>query len=78
MKETKNTTRKKLIDIPEDVFHYLSIKAAIDGTNLKKYIENIIIEDVKNMDDDIVISSLAKAKPSGKAKVGRKKKGDSE
>ena len=32
------TRRRKVIDIPEDVFRYLSIKAVAQGTNLKRYI----------------------------------------
>jgi predicted HicB family RNase H-like nuclease len=33
-----------LIDIPEDVFRTLSIKAAAMGINLKKYIEQLLVE----------------------------------
>ena len=40
-------TKKKLIDIPEDVFRALSIKAAAQGTNLKRYIELMLIRDAK-------------------------------
>ena len=42
--------KRKVIDIPENVFKYLSIKAAANGMNLKKYIENLIAKDVEDID----------------------------
>ena len=36
-------TRRKIIDIREDVYRFLSIKAAASGTNLKNYIETLLV-----------------------------------
>ena len=48
---TKATTRRKLIDIPDDVFRTLSVKAAAMGLNLKNYIEKLLAEDANEIDD---------------------------
>ncbi len=45
------STKKKLIDIPEDVFRALSIKAAAQGTNLKRYIELLLVQDAESPAD---------------------------
>ena len=39
-------TRRKIIDIREDVYRFLSIKAAASGTNLKNYIESLLEKEV--------------------------------
>ena len=44
-------THRKLIDIPENVFQALNIKAAAMGTNLKNYIEELLIREIEDMDD---------------------------
>lgn len=46
MDTTVKATRRKIIDIPEDIFRYLSVKAAMQGTNLKRYIEGLLAKDV--------------------------------
>ena len=40
--------KRKLIDIPGNTFLALSIKAATKGISLKKYIENLLIQDALN------------------------------
>ena len=49
MDTTVKATRRKIIDIPEDIFRYLSVKAAMQGTNLKRYIEGLLAKDVEDM-----------------------------
>ena len=44
-------SHRKLIDIPEDVFRALTLKAAAMGINLKKYIEQLLIEEANGMED---------------------------
>ena len=44
-------TRRKIIDIREDVYRFLSIKAAASGTNLKNYIESLLEKEVEDMDE---------------------------
>ena len=58
-------TRKKLIDIPENVFRNLSIKAAANGTNLKKYIENLLVKDATDIDDNKIYAYLSNTIPEG-------------
>lgn len=41
--------RRKIIDIPEDTFRYLSIKAAANGVSLKRYIETLLAKDVEDL-----------------------------
>ncbi|MBR4801868.1 MAG: hypothetical protein IK041_03565 [Bacteroidales bacterium] len=58
-----NSVKRKLIDIPEDVFRKLSILAKKEGVSLKKYIENLLVKNVRtangvlsegDYDDDIL------------------------
>ena len=61
-----NTSHRKLIDIPEDVFRTLSVKAAAMGTSLKKLIEEIIIREAEDMDDAEVYKYLVATRREGK------------
>lgn len=74
--------RRKVIDIPEDVFRFLSIKAAAKGTNLKRYIENLLAEDANrtlaNMTDADAYKWLSDNEPDGHIMVGKKEKADFE
>lgn len=60
------STKRKVIDIPDNVFRYLSVKAAAKGTNLKNYIENLLAKDVEDMDDSQIYSLLLKNRPEGR------------
>ena len=51
MNKTAVHTRRKNIDIREDVYRFLSIKAAASGTNLKNYIEALLEKEVEDMDE---------------------------
>lgn len=68
--------KRKVIDIPEDIFRYLSIKAAAKGTNLKKYIEDLLVRDVEdlvaNMDDEQAYKWLSKHEPEGFVPASKK------
>lgn len=61
--------RRKLIDIPEDVFKVLSMKAASMGLNLKKYIENLLTQEANEMDDAETYRYLVATYPEGKEMV---------
>lgn len=65
MEITTKITKRKVIDIPEDIFRFLSIKAAANGTNLKKYIERLLVKDVEDMDDSETYAYLSKTRPEG-------------
>lgn len=64
-------TKRKVIDIPEDVFRYLSIKAVASGTNLKKYIEELLAKEVEDMDDSATYTFLSQTRPEGKAMLNQ-------
>ncbi|MGI6047627.1 MAG: hypothetical protein ACOYEG_06410 [Petrimonas sp.] len=71
----KKKVKRKNIDIPEDTFRYLSIKAAAQGTNLKKYIENLLAKDVgdmENIEDSELYRYLVQTKPEGKLTISDK------
>lgn len=80
MDTTVKATRRKIIDIPEDIFRYLSVKAAMQGTNLKRYIEGLLAKDVEDMlagmDDNDAYRWLSKNEPDGHVRVGEKEKQD--
>ena len=67
-------TKRKVIDIPEDI--------AMQGTNLKKYIEGLLAKDVEDMvagmDDNEAYQWLSKNEPDGHVRVGEKEKRDFE
>lgn len=67
---------RKLIDIPEDVFRALNLKATALGMNLKKYIEQLLIEEANEMDDAEIYRYLVANRPEGKVMVDEKEKDD--
>ena len=75
-------TKRKVIDIPEDIFRCLSVKAAMKGTNLKRYIEGLLAKDVENMvsamDDDEAYRWFSENEPDGHVKVIGEEKQDFE
>lgn len=70
------TSRRKLIDIPEDVFRTLTIKAAAMGINLKKYIEQLLVDEANKMEDAELYRYLVSSRPEGKAMIGEREKED--
>lgn len=60
------SSHRKLIDIPEDVFKALSLKATAMGMNLKKYIEHLLIQEAEEMEDAEVYKYLVSTRPEGK------------
>ena len=47
---TAITTKRKLIDIPSDTLHTLSNKAAMEGINVKNYIEHLLLVEADKID----------------------------
>lgn len=62
----KPASHRKLIDIPEDVFRTLNVKAAAMGMSLKRFIEDLIIREAQDMDDAEVYKYLVATRPEGK------------
>lgn len=75
---TGMTTHRKLIDIPENVFQALSIKAAAMGTNLKKYIEELLVREMEDMEDAEIYKYLAATRPEGKVMLSKDEQADFE
>lgn len=75
---TSNISRRKLIDIPENVFNTLNIKAAAMGTNLKNLIEDILIKEAEDMEDAEVYKYLASTRPEGKVMLSASEQEDFE
>ena len=67
-------SHRKLIDIPEDVFRVLNLKASAMGINLKKYIENLLMEEANEMEDAELYKYLVSSRPDGKAMVSSEEK----
>ena len=61
----KTPRHRKLIDIPDDVFKILNLKAAAMGTNLKKLIEDIISQKASDLEDAEVYRQLLATRPEG-------------
>lgn len=72
------TTHRKLIDIPENVFQALSIKAAAMGTNLKKYIEELLVREMEDMEDAEIYKYLVATRPEGKVMLSKDEQADFE
>jgi hypothetical protein len=70
--------KRKIIDLNENTFKILSIKAAEEGTNLKTLIEKSLDGLAENIQDSQLYSYLLKTYPEGKEIVGNKEKEDFE
>lgn len=68
---TIHPTKKKIIDLNEDTFKTLSIMAIQKGTNLKKYIEDILNELAENYEDAKLYAKLSKEHPEGLVPVSK-------
>ena len=56
---TTLSTKRKLIDIREDTFRTLSVKAAMEGTSVKKFIESMLLNEAKRIEEAAEISMYA-------------------
>ena len=71
-------TKRKNIDIREDVYRFLSIKAAASGTNLKRYIESLLEKDVEDMDEVATYQYLCTVRPDGDVELSEEESKDFE
>ena len=71
-------TRRKNIDIREDVYRFLSIKAAASGTNLKSYIEALLEREVADMDEAATYQYLCDVRPDGDVELSEEETKDFE
>lgn len=61
-----NAKRRKVIDIPEQTFRTLSVRAEASGTNLKAFIEKMLVDYADNADDSHLYAYLCEKRPEGK------------
>lgn len=54
----------------------LSLKATAMGTNLKKYIEHLLIQDAEEMEDAEIYKYLVATRPEGKSMLTEQEKDD--
>lgn len=54
----------------------MNLKAAALGINLKKYIEQLLVEEANEMDDAEIYRYLAATRPDGKVMVSEQEKDD--
>ena len=62
-------TKRKLIDVQEDTLRVLSVKAAMEGTNVKNLIEQMIMNEAEKIEEAIefkLYTSLLQSDPEGK------------
>lgn len=58
--ETKEKTKKKIIDLPETTLMQLRLKANIEGESLKTYIENLLINSASQINPDEILNLFGK------------------
>lgn len=75
---TLTPSKRKIIDLKEDTFKTLSIMAIQKGTNLKKYIEDVLNELAENYEDAKLYAKLSKENPDGNIMLNEQKKADLE
>ena len=78
MNNTEVHTRRKNIDIREDVYRFLSIKAAASGTNLKNYIEALLEKEVEDMNEAATYQYLCTVRPDGDVELSEEETKDFE
>ena len=74
----KRQVHRKLIDLPDEVFKTLNIKAAAMGTNLKKLIEDIVAQEASDMEDAEVYRYLVSTRPEGQQMLSEQEQDDFE
>ena len=75
---TLTPSKRKIIDLNEDTFKTLSIMAIQKGTNLKKYIEDVLNELAENYEDTKLYAKLSKENPDGNIMLNEQEKADLE
>ncbi len=61
MSATESPSKKrKIIDLPEDVFRSLSVMAAAEGKNLKSFIESVLVNEARMLNEESVYRELLK------------------
>ena len=74
----KSRVHRKLIDIPDDVFKTLNLKVAAMDTNLKRLIEDMVIQEASDMEDTEVYRYLVSTRPEGQEMLSEEEQNDFE
>ena len=69
---------RKIIDLDDNTFKTLSIMAIENGTNLKKYIEELLSSIAENHEEARIYASLTKERPEGQIVLDEREKADLE
>lgn len=71
--------KRKIIDLPEDAFRSLSVKAAARGKNLKVFIEELLINEAKaEPTDEELYRFMLNTHPEGKESLSNEETGEFE
>jgi hypothetical protein len=57
---TLGNKKRKNIDLSENTFHALSVLAAANGKNLKAYIETILNDEAKMLNEELIYREFLK------------------
>jgi hypothetical protein len=71
-------SKRKIIDLDDNTFKTLSIMAIENGTNLKKYIEELLSSIAENHEEARIYASLTKERPEGQIVLDEREKADLE
>ena len=71
-------SKRKIIDLDENTFKTLSIMAIENGTNLQKYIEELLSSIAENHEEARIYASLTKERPEGQIVLDEREKADLE
>ena len=76
---TLSPSKRKIINLDEETFKTLSIMAIEEGTNLKNYIEKLLLSDIAyNYEDSKLYAKLNKERPEGHVILNQQEKDDFE
>jgi hypothetical protein len=67
-------SKRKIIDLDENTFRILSVKAAMKGTNLKRLIESSLRGMADDIEDSELYAFLVKEYPGGKKTLNSQEK----
>ncbi len=70
--------KKKLIELKESTFKSLSVMAIHEGTNLKRFIENLLDKAAADFDEARLYEHLSKIDPEGKQSLAPQEKAEFE
>lgn len=68
------TSKRTIIDLPEETSRNLSIMAAAEGKNLKSFIESLLISMAKGLNSDNIYKGLLRSDSEGNMEISEKER----